>query len=67
MKSRKEAGESTKEARQQIQAMTNEIRDAVAAEFQPQLVVLNSLTPEQHDAINSRTYPWFFFAGSDSR
>ena len=65
LKSMKEAGESGKEAGQQIQLMTNEIRDAVGAEFESQLAVLNALTPEQHDALNSRTYPWFFFTGSD--
>ncbi len=66
MKSTKANGDSAKDAGQQIQRMTNEIRDAVAEEFEPQLAVLNSLTPEQHDAINSRTYPWFFFAKQGS-
>lgn len=66
MKSTKAKGDSAKDAGQQIQQMTNEIRDAVSAEFEPQLAVLNSLTPEQHDAINSRTYPWFFFANNGS-
>lgn len=65
LKTMQEAGKSAKETGQQIQLMTNEIRDAVAAEFESQLAVLNVLTPEQHDAINSRTYPWFFFAGSE--
>lgn len=65
LKAMKEAGESGKETGQQIQVITNEIREAVAAEFDSQLAVLNGLTPEQHDAINSRTYPWFFFADSD--
>ena len=57
-------GASAKELGRQIQQMTNEIKDTVAAEFEPQLAVLKSLTPEQHDAINSRTYPWFFFVDS---
>lgn len=66
LKSAKANGDSGKDAGQQIQLLTNEIRDAVELEFEPQLAVLNSLTPEQHDAINSRTYPWFFFAESPS-
>jgi len=58
-------GQSAKELGREIQQCSNQIKDAVAAEFEPQLSLLNSLAPEQHDAINSRTYPWFFFDALD--
>ena len=55
-------GQSGKDAGLEIQKITNKIRQAVNAEFEPQLKLLGELTPEQLDAINCRTYPWFFFA-----
>jgi len=54
-------GQSGKDAGLEIQKITNQIRQAVNEEFEPQLKLLNDLTPEQLDAINCRTYPWFFF------
>ncbi|MEZ6132062.1 MAG: hypothetical protein R3C59_25655 [Planctomycetaceae bacterium] len=55
------SGQSARDSGRDIQQFTNQIKEAVAAEFEPQFSLLNALTPEQHDAINSRTYPWFFF------
>lgn len=55
-------GQSAKEAGKAIQELTNKIKQAVKDEFEPQLSQLNSISPEQMDAINCRTYPWFFFS-----
>lgn len=61
MKSFHADGHSAKEAGKEIQKLTKRIRDAVDAGFESQLQLLKAVTPEQLDAINSRTYPWFFF------
>ncbi|MCA9082786.1 MAG: hypothetical protein KDA81_01965 [Planctomycetaceae bacterium] len=61
MKRRHSAGESAQDIGRQIQTLTNQIRDDVSAEFERPLQKLNRLTPEQRDAINCRTYPWFMF------
>ncbi len=62
MQSVHDRGDSAKEIGKQIQQFTNEIKEAVTAEFEPQLQQLAAFTPEHRDAINCRTYP-FFFAG----
>ena len=54
-------GQSGKDAGLEIQKITNQIKQAVNKEFDPQLQLLQNLTPEQLDAINCRTYPWFLF------
>lgn len=61
MKASHQQGESARELGREIQQITNQIRDAVDKEFEPQLLLLNELTPEQKDAIFCRTYPWFMF------
>ncbi|MGB4709612.1 MAG: hypothetical protein WBH50_20645 [Fuerstiella sp.] len=61
MKSFHAEGQSGKDAGLEIQQTTNRIKQAVTEEFEPQLRLLNELSPEQIDAINCRTYPWFFF------
>lgn len=62
MKSFHADGQSAKEAGSAIQHLTNAIKQAVVAEFEPQLRDLHSITGEQMDAMNCRTYPWFFFS-----
>lgn len=62
MKESHERGESAKDLGRTIQQLTNEIKAAVTAEFEPQLSVLKSVAPEQKDAVNCRTYPWFMFS-----
>lgn len=62
MKSFHAEGQSAKEAGTEIQNLTNQIKQAVSEEFDPQLRQLNSISAEQMDAINCRTYPWFFFS-----
>lgn len=62
MKSFHADGQSAKEAGSAIQHLTNAIKQAVVAEFEPQLQDLHSITGEQMDAINCRTYPWFFYS-----
>ena len=62
MKSFHADGQSAKEAGKAIQHLTNAIKQAVVEEFEPQLQDLRSITGEQLDAINCRTYPWFFFS-----
>lgn len=54
-------GESGREIGRRIQQVSDQIRDAVSAEFDPQVSRLTAVTPEQRDAINCRTYPWFMF------
>ena len=44
-----------REAGKAIQELTNKIKQAVKDEFEPQLSQLNSISPEQMDAINCRT------------
>lgn len=61
MKSFHADGQSAKEAGKEIQQLTQRIRDAVDDGFESQLKLLKAVSPEQLDAINSRTYPWFFF------
>lgn len=61
MKTAHGRGESARDIGRTIQQITNQIRDGVNTEFEPQLRVLTSLTPEQLDAIHCRTYPWFLF------
>ena len=61
MKSFHAEGQSAKEAGTAIQQLTNKIKQAVSEEFDPQLRQLHSISGEQMDAINCRTYPWFFF------
>lgn len=61
MREQHASGQSARQLGRQIQQYTNQIREAVAQEFESQLTLLNSLAPEHYDAINSRTYPWFFF------
>lgn len=62
MKSFHADGQSAKEAGKAIQHLTNAIKLAVSDEFTPQLEELRQITGEQMDAINCRTYPWFFFS-----
>ena len=61
MKSFHADGMSAKEAGAEIQRLTNAVRQAVDLEFEPQLQLLSNVLPEQLDAINCRTYPWFFY------
>ncbi|MEZ6123496.1 MAG: hypothetical protein R3C49_10010 [Planctomycetaceae bacterium] len=67
MKQAHASGDSARELGRDIQRQTNQIRDLVMSEFESQVNVLNAISPEQHDAINCRTYPWFFFPPADSR
>ncbi|MEQ9409155.1 MAG: hypothetical protein RIK87_15575 [Fuerstiella sp.] len=61
LKAAHQAGLSARDIGREIQALTNQIRNAVTTEFEPQLSLLKSLTPEQQDAVHCRTYPWFMF------
>ena len=61
MKRSHAAGDSAKEIGKQIQQITNRMKDVVTTEFEPQLETLTSMTAEQRDAVNCRTYPWFMF------
>lgn len=54
-------GQSAKDVGKEIQRLTNDIKAAVEEEFKPQLAKLDSITAEQMDAVNCRTYPWFFY------
>ncbi len=56
------SGQSAKEIGTTIQALTNQVRDEVSAEFEPQLRRLTTLSAEHRDATNCRTYPWFMFS-----
>ena len=56
------SGQSARQVGTAIQAITNQVRDEVSAEFEPQLRRLTSLSAEQRDATNCRTYPWFMFS-----
>lgn len=62
LKESQSKGESAKELGMTIQQITNQIRDAVTAEFESQISALNSVTPEQKDAVRCRTFPWFMFS-----
>ncbi|MBL8816430.1 MAG: hypothetical protein JNL58_10405 [Planctomyces sp.] len=57
----RESGNSAKEIGTRMQRLTDEIRGAVQAEFDPQLRELKSLTESQRAVLDSRTWPWFFF------
>lgn len=61
LKDAKAKGESASEFGKRIQSITEQIKAVVADHFQNDLQLLDDLTPEQVDTINSRTYPWFFF------
>ena len=61
LKDAKANGESASAFGKQIQNITEQIKTEVADHFQSELQLLDDLTPEQQDTINSRTYPWFFF------
>lgn len=61
LKDAKAKGEPAGEFGKTIQSITEQIKTAVADHFQDDLQLLDDLTPEQIDTINSRTYPWFFF------
>lgn len=61
LKEAKSKGESAGQFGKQIQNITEQIKSEVADFFQRDLQLLDDLTPEQVDTINSRTYPWFFF------
>ncbi|MCP4785832.1 MAG: hypothetical protein GY903_05325 [Fuerstiella sp.] len=56
------SGQSAKDIGTTIQVITNQVRDEVSAEFEPQLRRLTSLSAEHRDATNCRTYPWFMFS-----
>lgn len=61
LKEAKSKGESASEFGKRIQQLTQQIKMVVADHFQNDLQLLDDLTPEQVDTVNSRTYPWFFF------
>ncbi len=61
MRVARESGNSAKEIGTRMQRLTEEIRGAVQAEFDPQLRELKSLTESQLAVLESRTWPWFFF------
>ncbi|MDG2128427.1 MAG: hypothetical protein P8K08_10585 [Fuerstiella sp.] len=62
MKRARASGQSARLIGTTIQTITNQIRDEVSAEFEPQLRHLTALSAEQQDATNCRTYPWFMFS-----
>jgi hypothetical protein len=63
LKSARQDGRTAKQTGLEIQELTRQIKAAVDAEFEGPLSELRRLTPEHLDAINCRTYPWFFFSG----
>ncbi len=44
-----------------MQALSDRMKMLVEAEFQPQLARLARLAPGTAEAVEDRTYPWFFF------
>jgi ElaB/YqjD/DUF883 family membrane-anchored ribosome-binding protein len=62
MKSAHGAGQSAKDLGRRIQQISDDIKSRVEAEFRTRLQPLSSLTSETREAIDCRTYPWFFFA-----
>lgn len=66
LKEAKSKGESAGEFGRQIQDLTEQIKTAVSDHFNPELQLLDDLTPEQIDTVNSRTYPWFLFEPIES-
>jgi hypothetical protein len=66
LKQARETGQSGKELGRQLQQLTGQIRQAVEAEFQPQIERQKSVSKETRTAVASRTWPWFLFADNGS-
>ncbi|MEZ6058808.1 MAG: hypothetical protein R3C19_00435 [Planctomycetaceae bacterium] len=54
-------GRSAREIGREIQRLSDRIKAAVTDYFEPQLAGLAQVTQFHRDAVNGRTYPWFFF------
>ncbi len=61
MQDARAANRSGREIGAQIQQVTEQIRSAVAAEFQSRMTQLESLSTENRAAVQCRTWPWIFF------
>jgi hypothetical protein len=61
LRSKKQSGESAAEQGRELAALRDEIELRISAEFAPQLEQRTALTPAARQAIESRTYPWFYF------
>ena len=62
----RDTGGSGKDAGRHIQKLSDTIRSLVTSTLQPQIDTLNQLTPQTISTIESRLWPWFFFANTPS-
>ena len=66
LRSARESGLPADDIGRRIQRLGDLIKATVTAEFSAQLTQLQALSTDTVAAVNSRTWPWFFFAQSDS-
>ncbi|MFO1002582.1 MAG: hypothetical protein U0936_19810 [Planctomycetaceae bacterium] len=62
MRSARASGLPADEIGRRIQRLGDLIKSTVTAEFSAQLTQLQAISEETKMAVNSRTWPWFFFA-----
>jgi hypothetical protein len=62
----RDTGGSGKDAGRNIQKLSDTIRSLVTSTLQPQIDTLNQLSPQTISTIESRLWPWFFFANTPS-
>ena len=66
LRSARESGQPADDIGRRIQRLGDLIKTTVTAEFSAQLTQLQALSAQTVAAVNSRTWPWYFFAQSGS-
>ena len=66
LRTARESGLPADDIGRRIQRLGDLIKTTVTAEFSAQLTQLQTLSNETVAAVNSRTWPWFFFAQPES-
>ena len=62
LRTARESGLPADDIGRKIQRLGDLIKSTVSSEFSAQLTQLQALSNETVAAVNSRTWPWFFFA-----
>jgi hypothetical protein len=62
LRSARESGLPADDIGRRIQRLGDLIKSTVTAEFSAQLTQLQALPADTMTVVNSRTWPWFFFA-----